>query len=302
MFRNVAELVALAEERSCKLAHVMIGQEMEVKRMTREAVIAQMERNLDVMEQAVARGLSGVKSHSGLTGGDAVKVQQYIAAGKALSGGTLLDAVSKAMATNEVNAAMGLICATPTAGAAGVVPGTLFALKEKLNPTREQMVEFLITAGAVGLVVANNASISGAAGGCQAEVGSAAGMAAAAIAELAGGTPRQAANAMAIALKNMLGLVCDPVAGLVEVPCVKRNALGASNAMVAADLALAGVESVIPCDEVIEAMFRIGQSMPMTMKETALGGLAATPTGIRLKKEIFGDNSGTGAANSDQPE
>lgn len=131
-------------------------------------------------------GLSGVKSHSGLTGGDAVKVQQYIAAGKALSGGTLLDAVSKAMATNEVNAAMGLICATPTAGAAGVVPGTLFALKEKLNPTREQMVEFLFTAGAFGLVVANNASISGAAGGCQAEVGSAAGMAAAAIAELAG--------------------------------------------------------------------------------------------------------------------
>ncbi|MCY9650550.1 L-serine ammonia-lyase, iron-sulfur-dependent, subunit alpha, partial [Paenibacillus thiaminolyticus] len=129
-----------------------------------------------------------------------------------------------------------------------------------------------------------------------------AGMAAAAIAELAGGTPRQAANAMAIALKNMLGLVCDPVAGLVEVPCVKRNALGASNAMVAADLALAGVESVIPCDEVIEAMFRIGQSMPMAMKETALGGLAATPTGIRLKKEIFGDNSGSGAANSDQTE
>ncbi|PZM63379.1 L-serine ammonia-lyase, iron-sulfur-dependent, subunit alpha [Paenibacillus dendritiformis] len=302
MFRNVAELVALAEEHSCKLAHVMIEQEMEVKRMTREAVIAQMERNLDVMEQAVARGLSGVKSHSGLTGGDAVKVQQYIASGKALSGGTLLDAVSKAMATNEVNAAMGLICATPTAGAAGVVPGTLFALKEKLNPTREQMVEFLFTAGAFGLVVANNASISGAAGGCQAEVGSAAGMAAAAIAELAGGTPRQAANAMAIALKNMLGLVCDPVAGLVEVPCVKRNALGASNAMVAADLALAGVESVIPCDEVIEAMFRIGQSMPMAMKETALGGLAATPTGIRLKKEIFGENPGAGAADSAQTE
>ncbi|BFH10758.1 L-serine ammonia-lyase, iron-sulfur-dependent, subunit alpha [Paenibacillus melissococcoides] len=302
MFRNVAELVALAEERSCKLAHVMIEQEMEVKRMTREAVIAQMERNLDVMEQAVERGLSGVKSHSGLTGGDAVKVQQYIASGKALSGGTLLDAVSKAMATNEVNAAMGLICATPTAGAAGVVPGTLFALKEKLNPTREQMVEFLFTAGAFGLVVANNASISGAAGGCQAEVGSAAGMAAAAIAELAGGTPRQAANAMAIALKNMLGLVCDPVAGLVEVPCVKRNALGASNAMVAADLALAGVESVIPCDEVIEAMFRIGESMPMAMKETALGGLAATPTGIRLKKEIFGEHSGSGAADSPRVE
>ncbi|MCY9516983.1 L-serine ammonia-lyase, iron-sulfur-dependent, subunit alpha [Paenibacillus apiarius] len=289
MFRNVAELVALAEERSCKIAHIMIQQEMEVRQTTRESVIELMTRNLDVMEQAVARGLAGVSSHSGLTGGDAVKIQQYIVSGKVLSGETIMDAVSKAVATNEVNAAMGLICATPTAGSAGVVPGTLFALKEKLQPTREQMVDYLFTSGAFGMVVANNASISGAAGGCQAEVGSAAGMAAAAIAELAGGSPRQAAHAMAIALKNMLGLVCDPVAGLVEVPCVKRNAMGAAIAMVAADMALAGVESAIPCDEVIEAMFRIGQTMPTTLKETARGGLAATPTGQRLKQQIFGE-------------
>ncbi|MBN3523959.1 L-serine ammonia-lyase, iron-sulfur-dependent, subunit alpha [Paenibacillus apiarius] len=289
MFRNVTELVALAEERSCKIAHIMIQQEMEVRQTTRESVIELMTRNLDVMEQAVARGLAGVSSHSGLTGGDAVKIQQYIVSGKVLSGETIMDAVSKAVATNEVNAAMGLICATPTAGSAGVVPGTLFALKEKLQPTREQMVDYLFTSGAFGMVVANNASISGAAGGCQAEVGSAAGMAAAAIAELAGGSPRQAAHAMAIALKNMLGLVCDPVAGLVEVPCVKRNAMGAAIAMVAADMALAGVESVIPCDEVIEAMFRIGQTMPTTLKETARGGLAATPTGQRLKQQIFGE-------------
>ncbi|UHA76022.1 L-serine ammonia-lyase, iron-sulfur-dependent, subunit alpha [Paenibacillus sp. 481] len=288
MFRNVAELVALAEQKSCKIAHIMIEQEMQVAQLTREEVIERMGRNLDVMEQAVERGLSGVKSHSGLTGGDAVKIQQYVQAGKMLSGYTIMDAVSKAVATNEVNAAMGLICATPTAGAAGVVPGVLFALKEKLNPSREQMIEFLFTAGAFGLVVANNASISGAAGGCQAEVGSASAMAAASVVELVGGTPRQAGHGMAIALKNLLGLVCDPVAGLVEVPCVKRNAMGAAVAMVAADMAMAGVESVIPCDEVIEAMFRIGQAMPMTMKETALGGLAATPTGVRLKQEIFG--------------
>ncbi|MCE5169221.1 L-serine ammonia-lyase, iron-sulfur-dependent, subunit alpha [Paenibacillus profundus] len=291
MFRNVAELVALAEERSCSIAHIMIQQEMEVRQTSRESVIELMTRNLDVMEQAVARGLSGVSSHSGLTGGDAVKIQQYIDSGKVLSGETIMDAVSKAVATNEVNAAMGLICATPTAGSAGVVPGTLFALKEKLQPTREQMVDYLFTSGAFGMVVANNASISGAAGGCQAEVGSAAGMAAAAITELAGGSPRQAAHAMAIALKNMLGLVCDPVAGLVEVPCVKRNAMGAAIAMVAADMSLAGVESVIPCDEVIEAMFRIGQTMPTTLKETARGGLAATPTGQRLKQQIFGDQT-----------
>ena len=289
MFRNVAELVELAEKDQVKIAEVMIRQEIEVSGRSREDIIAQMDNNLTVMERAVERGLNGVKSHSGLTGGDAVLMQKYIASGKSLAGNLLLDAVSKAVATNEVNAAMGMICATPTAGSAGVVPGTLFAVKNKLNPTREQMLNFLFTSGAFGFVVANNASISGAAGGCQAEVGSAAGMAAAAIVEMAGGTPEQSANAMAITLKNMLGLVCDPVAGLVEVPCVKRNAMGAANAMIAADMALAGITSRIPCDEVIDAMYRIGLSMPSSLRETAQGGLAATPTGRRLEAEIFGN-------------
>lgn len=288
MFRNVEELVSLAESKGVKIAEIMIEQECQVSEKTREEVLAQMERNLVVMEQAVEKGLKGVKSHSGLTGGDAVLLQDYLEKGNFLSGSIILDAVSKAVATNEVNAAMGTICATPTAGSAGVVPGTLFAIKEKLKPTREEMIEFLFTSGAFGFVVANNASISGAAGGCQAEVGSASGMAAAAIVEMAGGTPRQAANAMAITLKNMLGLVCDPVAGLVEVPCVKRNAMGAANAMIAADMALAGITSRIPCDEVIEAMFKIGQTMPTALKETAQGGLAATPTGQQLKAQIFG--------------
>lgn len=266
----------------------MIEQEVTVTGRSREEVFSFMDRNLTVMEEAVERGIKGVKSHSGLTGGDAVLLQKYIEKGNFLTGETVLDAVSKAVATNEVNAAMGTICATPTAGSAGVVPGTLFAVKKKLNPTREQMVSFLFTAGAFGFVVANNASISGAAGGCQAEVGSASGMAAAAIVELAGGTPEQCAEAMAITLKNMLGLVCDPVAGLVEVPCVKRNAMGAANAMVAADMALAGVTSRIPCDEVIDAMYKIGLSMPTALKETAQGGLAATPTGRELEAKIFG--------------
>nr|WP_304215702.1 L-serine ammonia-lyase, iron-sulfur-dependent, subunit alpha [Fredinandcohnia onubensis] len=288
MFRNVAELVELATSKNMKIAEVMIEQEVEVTGKSREEIITQMERNLEVMEKAVERGLAGVSSHSGLTGGDSVLLQNYIQKGNFLTGKTVLDAVSKAVATNEVNAAMGTICATPTAGSAGVVPGTLFAVKEKLNPTKEQMVQFLFTAGAFGFVVANNASISGAAGGCQAEVGSAAGMAAAAIVEMAGGTPQQSAEAMAITLKNMLGLVCDPVAGLVEVPCVKRNAMGAANAMVAADMALAGVTSRIPCDEVIDAMYRIGQTMPTALKETAQGGLAATPTGRALEAKIFG--------------
>ncbi|MED1469569.1 L-serine ammonia-lyase, iron-sulfur-dependent, subunit alpha [Bacillus salipaludis] len=288
MFRNVAELVELANSQNKKISEIMIEQEVTVTGRSREEVIAFMDRNLRVMEEAVERGIKGVKSHSGLTGGDAVLLQAYIQQGNFLTGETVLDAVSKAVATNEVNAAMGTICATPTAGSAGVVPGTLFALKNKLNPTREQMVAFLFTAGAFGFVVANNASISGAAGGCQAEVGSAAGMAAAAIVEMAGGTPDQCAQAMAITLKNMLGLVCDPVAGLVEVPCVKRNAMGAANAMVAADMALAGVTSRIPCDEVIDAMYKIGQNMPTALKETAQGGLAATPTGRKLEAKIFG--------------
>lgn len=266
----------------------MIEQEVSVTGRSREEIITFMDRNLTVMEEAVERGIKGVRSHSGLTGGDAVLLQKYIEKGNFLTGETVLDAVSKAVATNEVNAAMGTICATPTAGSAGVVPGTLFAVKKKLNPTREQMVSFLFTAGAFGFVVANNASISGAAGGCQAEVGSASGMAAAAIVEMAGGTAEQCAEAMAITLKNMLGLVCDPVAGLVEVPCVKRNAMGAANAMVAADMALAGITSRIPCDEVIDAMFKIGQSMPIALKETAQGGLAATPTGRELEAKIFG--------------
>ena len=288
LFRNVRELVELAERENKQISELMIEQEMAMSGRTREAIMTQMDRNLTVMEEAVERGLKGVQSVTGLTGGDAVLIQNYIATGKSLSGELLLDAVSKAVATNEVNAAMGTICATPTAGSAGVVPGTLFAVKNKLNPTREQMIRFLFTSGAFGFVVANNAFISGAAGGCQAEVGSAAGMAAAAIVEMAGGTPQQCAEGFAITLKNMLGLVCDPVAGLVEVPCVKRNAMGAANALVAADMALAGVSSRIPCDEVIGAMFRIGQSMSPNLKETARGGLAATPTGKALAAKIFG--------------
>lgn len=288
LFGTVKELVALAEEQNKPISEIMIEQEVLITRRSREEIIEQMENNLAVMESAVEQGLQGVKSTSGLTGGDAVLLQNYIKTGKSLSGDLLLDAVSKAVATNEVNAAMGMICATPTAGAAGIVPGTLFAVKEKLNPTREQMVNYLFTSGAFGFVVANNASISGAAGGCQAETGSAASMAAAAIVEMAGGTPQQSAEAFSIVMKNMLGLVCDPVAGLVEVPCVKRNAMGAAKALVGADMALAGVVSRIPTDEVIEAMHRIGQSMPSALRETAKGGLAATPTGKALEAQIFG--------------
>lgn len=289
MFKSVEELIAKCEAEGKAIHEVMLEQEMTVTGMTREDVYMNMDRNLTTMENAVAEGLEGVTSKTGLTGGDAVLMQRYIASGRSLAGDLVLDAISKAVATNEVNAAMGKICATPTAGSAGVVPGVLFALKDKLQLDRQGMLNFLLTAGAFGFVVANNASISGAAGGCQAEVGSASAMAAAAIVEAAGGTPQQSAEGFAICMKNMLGLVCDPVAGLVEVPCVKRNAAGASNAIVSADMALAGITSRIPTDEVIDAMYRIGQTMPVALRETGRGGLAGTPTGQRLKQQIFGD-------------
>jgi L-serine dehydratase len=289
-FRTVAELVELAEREKIKISEVMILHEMEVMNRPREEIFAEMERNLTVMEQAIERGLTEeIRSHSGLTGGDARKIKAYKEnAPILLSGSTVLNAVSRATAVSEVNAAMGTIVATPTAGACGILPGTISSAAEKLGSDRETMVRALFTAGAIGFCIANNACIAGAAGGCQAEVGSATAMAAAAVVEMAGGTPSMSGEAVAIALKNMLGLVCDPVAGLVEAPCVKRNAMGAAIAMVAADMAMAGVKSVIPTDEVIGAMYMIGQTMPVALKETALGGLAATPTGQALEQKIFG--------------
>ena len=289
MFNSINQLTERALSEGISLSEVMIRQEMEATGQSYLDIYNLMKTNLTTMEGAVAEGLEGVHSTTGLTGMDAVKMQKYIDSGKGLSGELNLLAIANAVSTNEVNAAMGKICATPTAGSAGVVPGVLFAMvKKDPSITEEQKIRFLFTSGAFGFVVANNASISGAAGGCQAEVGSASAMAAAALVELAGGTPDMSAHAFAIAMKNMLGLVCDPVAGLVEVPCVKRNAAGATNALTAADMALAGIESRIPADEVIEAMYKIGLTMPSALRETGRGGLAATPTGERLKAELFG--------------
>lgn len=286
MFKNIAELVNLAETQNKKIYELMIEQEIKVTGHSKDEVINKMKDNYTVMKAAIEKGIQGVTSKSGMTGGDAKKLSEYRNSGKYLTDYTLISAICYAIATNEVNASMGLICATPTAGSSGVLPAVMFAAQEKLQVDEDTLIKHLFTAGAIGYIIANNASISGAAGGCQAEVGSASAMAAAAVTELAGGTPAQAAHAMAIALKNMLGLSCDPVAGLVEVPCIKRNAAGAVNAFSAAEMALAGVESKIPWDEVISAMYRIGLSMPIALKETALGGLAATDTGRCWRQKI----------------
>jgi L-serine dehydratase len=287
MFKNVQELVQQAQDQNKKLYEIMIDQESELTERSRKEVIASMNKQFQVMKSSALKGLEGVTSYSGMTGGDAKKMDDYISKGNYLTDPTLLKAVSYAISINEVNASMGLICASPTAGSSGVLPAVVLAVQEKLGLEDKEAMLHLFTAGAFGFVIANNAFISGAAGGCQAEIGSASAMAAAAAVEMAGGTPSQAAHAMALALKNMLGLTCDPLAGLVEVPCIKRNASGASNAIMAAEMALAGVESKVPWDEVISAMYNIGLLMPVTLRETSLAGLAATETGKLWKEKLL---------------
>lgn len=288
MFNTIEELVQLSHE-YLSVAEMMIAVEMETSGADRQMIIEHMTKNKNVMLQSIAKGTAGVTSVTGLTGGDAKRMHEYIEKGDTLSQPTILKAVRNAIAVNEVNAQMGLICANPTAGSAGVVAGVLAAITEEKNLTEAQQLDFLFTAGAFGLVIANNASISGAAGGCQAEIGSASAMASAALVAIAGGTAEQSAQAVAITIKNMLGLICDPVAGLVEVPCVKRNALGSSQAYISADMALAGIKSVIPPDEVVEAMHQVGMQMPTIFKETAEGGLADTPTGRKISQQLYKD-------------
>ena len=287
MFHSIEELIVQSKNYD-SVAALMIATEIALTGRSREEILQLMERNLTVMEQSIIEGVAGVTSVTGLTGGDAARMNAYLSAGEFLSGEIILNAVRNAIAVNEVNAKMGLVCATPTAGSAGVVPGVLMACREPLGLTRAQQLDFLFVAGAFGLVMANNASISGAEGGCQAEIGSASAMAAAALVWAKGGSAEQSAQAVAITLKNMMGLICDPVAGLVEVPCVKRNALGSSQAFISADMALAEIKSVIPADEVIAAMYQVGRQMPAIFKETAEGGLAMTPTAQRLTKELMG--------------
>lgn len=250
-----------------------------------EQVLAVVAGRLQVMQEAIRSGLEGKnRSMSGLVGGDASRVAARAAV--SLTGSRIQMAVARALAVNEVNACMGCIVAAPTAGASGVLPAVVVTAGEAAGADESAMALALLAAGAVGAVIARNASVSGAEGGCQAEVGSAAAMAAAAAVQLAGGSPRQAAHAAAIALKNALGLACDPVGGLVEVPCVKRNGIFAAHALVAADMALAGVESAIPPDEVIEAMAQIGRALPASLRETSKGGLAVTPTGRAVARSM----------------
>jgi L-serine dehydratase len=283
MFDTLLDAVTAAEAAGLSLGELALRTEADEGLRSRAEVEAGLQRALDVMREAVNRGLAGdLRSVSGLVGGDAARLAH---ARGPLAGTVFTDAMSAALAVQEVNAAMGVIVAAPTAGGAGVLPGVLLALARHQGSSDEELVRALAAAGLIGAVVAVRASLSGAEGGCQAETGAAAGMAAGAGVELLGGTPRQAGHAVAVTMQGTLGLICDPLGGLVEVPCVYRNATGAAMALAGIEMALAGVEFPIPVDEVVDTMGKIGREMDVRYRETAGGGLAATPTGRRLARE-----------------
>lgn len=287
-FDSIQELVDSAVKAGKNISDIVLEDQALQMSKPEHELFLEMQYRFQVMKEAAEKGMkSTVKSPSGLSGGAAFKMKQAVDEAKILSGKVLGETLANALAIAEVNACMGRIVAAPTAGSCGIIPAVLIALKDNKNIPEDKAVMSLFTAAGIGMVIARKASISGAEGGCQAECGSASAMAAAAIVEMVGGTPHVAAHACAIALKSNLGLICDPVAGLVEVPCIKRNASGAANALVSADLALAGIESIIPVDEVIEAMKSVGDAIPSILKETAEGGLATTPTGQRIAQQIF---------------
>lgn len=287
MFNKASELEKLCKDNNKKIYEIVIEKELEESDLTYDELMNRMKMILDTMKKSATSALDkSVLSVSRLTGGNAKKVEDYKNTHKTVSGEIINAAMAKALSTSEVNASMGKIVAAPTAGASGIIPAALLTVKERFNLSDEDLINGLFTAAGIGQIIAKNATVSGAEGGCQAECGSASAMAAAAIVELLGGDVKKSFNAASFALINIMGLICDPVAGLVEFPCALRNASGVINALVSADLALAGVESLIPFDEVVEAMYKVGKAMPESLRETALGGVADTLTGKEVKKRF----------------
>ena len=278
-FKNAKELLALCQKKKLPISEVMRQREILLGETTAEIVDQRMDRVLEIMKDAAFSPIKDpVISMGGLIGGEARKLCEFHDLGKSLCGNVLGKGITYAMATLETNASMGLIVASPTAGSAGIVPGMMLALQEVYGFSDEKIRQALFNAGAIGYLAMRNATVAGAVGGCQAEVGIASAMAASAAVELLGGTPLQCTYAASTVLMNMLGLVCDPVGGLVEYPCQNRNATGVSNALIAAEMSLAGIPQFIPLDEMIDAMYTVGKKLPAELRETALGGCAATPS------------------------
>lgn len=285
-FHHGSELLTLCSRYKISIGEVMLRREMEDTTRTREEIFAEMKLNLDVMRTSIRTGLDPtVPTHGLMAGNESVKLARY--AQNSELGGRLCGIVAAGMAVAEVNASMGQIVAAPTAGASGILPAIVVCCGEEQHMDDEALCMALFAAGAVGAIVAENASIAGASGGCQAETGTGAAMAAAALAQMKGADPEISLTAAAITLKNCMGLVCDPVGGLVECPCIKRNAIGVANAVLSCDLAMAGIPSLIPFDEVVEAMKSVGDTMSSDLKETARGGVAATKTGKALTRNIL---------------
>lgn len=286
-FSTSRELLRLCKKHKVKISEIAIRNEVEYSRRQRTEVLTKMRRNKTVMREAVKQAMKHTKrSTFGMAGGDALKLRNAIRRKNMLSSQLVIKAMAYAVATGETNVAMGRITAFPTAGGAGVIPGVVLATSEKWKLSEQKILKGLFVAAAVGKIIAENATLSAAAGGCQAEVGAAVAMSAAAVTEMRGGTPEQCMNAAAIALKSYLGLICDPIGGLVAVPCIKRNMIGASAACAASDATIAGLQSFIPFDEVVEAMNDAANNMSYKLRETALGGLATTNTGLRIRKKM----------------
>ena len=285
-FVNGKELIKICEEEGCPISVTMLTRERTETLETKEDILARLKVSLDIMRNSATASIENpTKSIGGLIGGEAKKVMDSKIK---LFGPLLTKAIAYSQSVLEVNATMGLIVAAPTAGSSGVVPGVLIALSEEYDLSDDELLSGLLNTSAIGYLLMRNASVAGAEGGCQAEVGSASAMAASAIVELLGGSPRDCLNAAAFAISNILGMVCDPIAGLVESPCQNRNAIGVTNAFTAAQLALAGITHPVPFDEMVDAMLKVGHQLPRELKETALGGCACTPTGCDLSCKIFG--------------
>lgn len=287
-FTTGKQLLTVCAAGDMTLSEAMKKREATVLETPPAVMEAKMAEAWRIMKASVRTALEEeLVSMGGLIGGEARKLDAFRKAGRSICGPVLSRACAYAMGVLEVNAAMGLIVAAPTAGSSGVIPGVFLAVQETFDLTDAAMEDALFNAGAVGYLIARNGTVAGAEGGCQAEVGAAAAMAASALTQLFGGTPAMCLDAAATAINNLLGLVCDPVAGLVEVPCQKRNAIGAAAALTAAEMALAGIEGLVPFDEVVTAMTAVGRRLPVELRETALGGIAATPTGCSLCQKIY---------------
>lgn len=278
-FKNAQELLTLCEEKNLPISKIMRIREIELGETTAETVKEKMTRVLEIMKEAARSPIhKPVASMGGLIGGESRKLSLHAQQKKELCGDLLQKAITYAMATLETNASMGLIVASPTAGSAGIVPGLMLAMQEHYHFSDDTIIQALFNASAIGYLAMRNATVAGAVGGCQAEVGVASAMAASAAVELMGGTPEECTYAASTVLMNMLGLVCDPVGGLVEYPCQNRNAAGVANAVIAAEMALAGIRQLIPLDEMIQTMFAVGRKLPAELRETAMGGCAVTPS------------------------